>query len=79
MKKIHKEIEMDTTRIKAILLAAKYKNLSRAAEEFSYTPSALSHMADALEAELGVKLLLRTRAGVSLTEAGEQLKEKMEA
>ena len=70
---------MDTTRIKAILLAAKYKNLSRAAEDFSYTPSALSHMADALEEELGVKLLSRTRAGVSLTEAGEQLKEKMDA
>ena len=70
---------METIKIKAILLAAKYKNLSRAAEDFSYTPSALSHMADALEEELGVKLLLRTRAGVSLTEEGRLLWEKMEA
>ncbi|MBP3605450.1 MAG: LysR family transcriptional regulator [Clostridia bacterium] len=70
---------METMKIKAILLAAKYQTLSRAAEAFSYTPSALSHMADALEEELGVKLLARTRAGVRLTEAGEQLYEKMDA
>lgn len=70
---------METSRIKGLLLAAKYRSLSHAAEEFSYTPSALSHMADALEEELGVKLLSRTRAGVSLTEEGTLLKEKMEA
>ncbi len=70
---------METSRIKGLLLAAKYQSLSRAAEEFSYTPSALSHMADALEEELGVKLLTRTRSGVSLTEEGILLKEKMEA
>ena len=70
---------METMKIKAILSAAKYKSLSRAAEDFSYTPSALSHMADSLEEELGVKLLLRTRAGVSLTEEGTLLAEKMDA
>ena len=70
---------METMKIKAILSAAKYKSLSRAAEDFSYTPSALSHMADSLEEELGVKLLLRTRAGVSLTEEGKLLAEKMDA
>lgn len=70
---------METSRIKGLLLAAKYQSLSRAAEEFSYTPSALSHIADALEEELGVKLLSRTRAGVSLTEEGTLLKEKLEA
>ena len=70
---------METMKIKAILSAAKYKSLSRAAEDFSYTPSALSHMADALEEELGVKLLLRTRTGVSLTEEGMLLAEKMDA
>ena len=47
---------METMKIKAILAAAKYQTLSRAAEDFSYTPSALSHMADAFEEELGVKL-----------------------
>jgi signal peptidase I len=49
------------------------KSLSKAAEEFSYTPSALSHAADSVERELGVKLLKRTYAGVSLTEEGEKL------
>lgn len=70
---------METTKIKALLLAAKYQTLSRAAETFSYTPSALSHMTDALEDELGVKLLVRTRSGVYLTKEGELLRKKMEA
>ena len=70
---------METMKIKAILLAAKYQTLSRAAESFSYTPSAMSHMADSLEEELGVKLLERNRVGVKLTEAGELLREKMDA
>ena len=70
---------METMKIKAILSAAKYKSLSRAAQDFSYTPSALSHMADALEEELGVKLLSRTRAGVGLTEEGAMLEKKLNA
>lgn len=69
---------METDKIKAILAAVKYKTLSRAASEFSYTPSALSHMADSLEDELGVKLLVRTHKGVSLTEDGELLKQRLE-
>ena len=69
---------METDKIKAILAAVKYKTLSRAASEFSYTPSALSHMADSLEDELGVKLLVRTHKGVSLTEDGELLKQRFE-
>ncbi|MBO5009251.1 MAG: LysR family transcriptional regulator [Clostridia bacterium] len=68
---------METQKIKAILLAAEKKSLSAAAEELSYTPSAMSHMADALEEELGVKILERTRIGVELSEAGEKLKEKL--
>lgn len=70
---------METLKIKAILSAAKYQTLSRAAEDFAYTPSALSHMVDALEEELGVKLLVRTRAGVHLTSEGNLLREKMDA
>lgn len=68
---------METQKIKAILLAAEKNSLSAAAEELSYTPSAMSHMADALEEELGVKILERTRMGVELSEAGEKLKEKL--
>lgn len=64
---------MDTTKIKAFLMIEKYKNFSKVAEEFSYTPSAVSHMADALETELGIKLFKRTRKGVDLTGEGRQL------
>lgn len=70
---------METLKIRAILLAQQHKTLSRAAEAFSYTPSALSHMTDALEEELGVPLLVRTRSGVHLTEEGELLREKLQA
>ncbi len=38
-----------------------------------YTPSGVSHMADAVEAELGVTILQRGRGGVSLTNAGAAL------
>jgi DNA-binding transcriptional LysR family regulator len=70
---------METQKIRAILMAAEKKSLSAAAEEFSYTPSALSHMADSLEEELGIKILERTRIGVELSDAGKQLKDKLSA
>ena len=64
---------MDTLKIKAFLLIEKHGSFSGAAEELSYTPSALSHMADALEKELGVQLFTRTHKGVEITEAGKKL------
>lgn len=70
---------MDTIKIKALLTAIKLKSLSKAAEEFSYTPSAFSHMADSLEEELGVKILVRTSKGVELTTEGEKLFDKLNA
>lgn len=70
---------MDTQKIKAILSSAEYKSFSKTAEELLYTPSALSHMADSLEKELGVKLLDRTPKGVEFTEHGKKLKDKLEA
>lgn len=70
---------MDTIKIKALLTAIKLKSLSKAAEEFSYTPSAFSHMADSLEEELGVKILVRTSKGVELSSEGEKLFDKLNA
>ncbi|MBQ8685613.1 MAG: LysR family transcriptional regulator [Clostridia bacterium] len=70
---------MDTLKIRALLSAVKHKSLSKAAEEISYTPSALSHMADSLEAELGVRLLKRTPLGVEWTEDGLSLYESLVA
>lgn len=64
---------MDTEKIKVILSAIQHKSLSKAAEEASFTPSAMSHIADNLERELGVKILVRTPLGVSLSKEGEAL------
>lgn len=64
---------MDTQKIKVILSAIEYKSLSKAAEENSYTPSAMSHIADSIEHELGVKILERTPLGISLSQDGEEL------
>lgn len=64
---------MDTQKIKVILSAVRHKSLSKAAEEISYTPSAMSHIADSLENELGVRILERTPLGISLTEEGKEL------
>lgn len=64
---------MDTFKIKAILTAVEKKSLSKAAEEYSYTPSAFSHMLSAFEEDLGVKIFARSSTGVSLTEEGERL------
>lgn len=70
---------MDTLKIKTFLLVEKYKSFSKTAEKFSYTPSAISHIADSLENELGIKLFSRTQKGVELTEAGRHLYSKFSA
>lgn len=64
---------MDTFKIKAVIKAAEYKSLSKAAEEFSYTPSAFSHMMKSFEAELGMKIFNRYSTGVELTNEGKEL------
>ena len=70
---------MDTKKIKAILSAVEHKSFSKAAEELSYTPSAMSHIADGLEQELGVKILIRSPFGVFLSPEGKELYEYMVA
>lgn len=64
---------MDTFKIKAVLAAIEEGSLSRAAEKFSYTPSAFSHMLSAFEDELSVRIFHRSSRGVTLTEAGKRL------
>ena len=69
---------MDVIKARAFLCAVKNKSLKKAAEEFNYTPSAFSHMADSLEEQLGVKLIVRSYNGIELTENGKLLCEKLE-
>ena len=64
---------METSRYKAFAAAAGTGSLSRAAEQLSYSPSGVSQLIGALEADLGLSLLIRTRRGVSLSPAGEAL------
>jgi DNA-binding transcriptional LysR family regulator len=61
--------------IKAILVfhtAARAGSITRAAEELSVTPSAVSQQIQVLEVQLGVSLLAKAGRGVVLTEAGER-------
>jgi len=55
------------------IAAARLGNLSRAAASLHLTVSALSHQMRGLEDQLHRKLFERTRRGLTLTDAGEQL------
>jgi LysR family glycine cleavage system transcriptional activator len=52
--------------------AARAGSISRAAEEFGVTPSAITQQVQALEVQLGVSLLTKMGRRVVLTEAGER-------
>lgn len=64
---------MDTEKCKVLMKVIEKGSLSAAAEELGFTPSGVGYMIDAVEAELGLKLLNRTHAGVSLTPNGRRL------
>lgn len=70
---------MDLNKVKAVLTALKLKSFSKAAEELGYTNSALLHMADSIEDELGVLLFKRSFAGVEWTEEGKEIKPFLES
>ena len=60
-------------RYKALLKILDSGSFTRAAEELGYSQSAVSKMITSLEAELGVKLIQRSRYGIRLTPEGEDL------
>mgnify|MGYP002515931303 CR=1 FL=1 len=57
----------------ALLKVIEVGSFTKAAELLGYTQPALSQMIAALEKELSIKLLCRSRYGVSLTPEGERL------
>lgn len=59
--------------LRAFHRVAMEKNFTRAAAQLAMSRSGLSHAITALEARLGVRLLMRTTRSVSLTEAGQRL------
>ena len=53
---------MESARYKAFLAAVETGSFSRAAEQLNYTPSGVSQLVTALENELNVTLLHRTKS-----------------
>ena len=64
---------MDTKKLEALVTAVELGSFTRAAEVLGYTQSGLTHMMNSLEKDLGFTVLLRGRAGVRLTPAGERI------
>lgn len=58
---------MDTRKVRALIAVVESGNMTVAAEQLGYTPSGMSRMMDALEKELGIPLLIRSKGGVSPT------------
>lgn len=64
---------MDLDKAKIFLYAIDSGSLTRAAAEFDYTPSGISHMMSSMEAEVGFPLLIRTKTGIIPTENAKKL------
>lgn len=64
---------MDTKKYEVFEKVVDLASLTRAAEYFGMTQSGVSHMVAAIESELGLKLLKRSRTGARLTPDGEGL------
>jgi DNA-binding transcriptional LysR family regulator len=67
----------DFTSLTAFVAVAEEKSFTRAAKRQSVSPSAISHTIRGLEETLGVRLIARTTRSVALTEAGEQLLDRL--
>ncbi len=66
-------------RYEIFLKVAELGNITRAAEELSYTQSGVSHAVRSLEQECGTPLLSRGKTGVSLTQNGQLLLPRIQA
>ena len=64
---------MDTKKLEALATAVEMGRFTRASEVLGYTQSGLTHMMNSLEKDFGFPVLVRGRAGVRLTAAGERI------
>lgn len=64
---------MDTKKLEALLTSVELGSFTRAAEALGYTQSGLTHMMNSLEKDIGFTVLVRGRAGVRLTPAGQRI------
>lgn len=64
---------MSIKKYETLLKTVDLGSLTRASEELGYTQSAISQIISGLEEEMGLKLLIRDRSGVRLTEVGGRI------
>ena len=64
---------METARCRALVYAAELGSITKAAERMNYTPSAVSQLIQAMETEMDLQLLHRSKRGVALTEEGKKI------
>ncbi|NCB51161.1 MAG: LysR family transcriptional regulator [Clostridia bacterium] len=65
---------MNERHLKAFLSTAECGSFNKAAQKLYIAPQSLIKQIDSLEEDIGVKLFLRTRRGLSLTSAGEEMR-----
>ncbi len=66
-------VELDLGALRSFVTVSEEGSLTRAAPQLSVSASGLSRRIHQLERKLGVELLERSRPGVILTPAGEQI------
>ncbi len=64
---------MSIKKYETLLKTVDLGSLTKASEALGYTQSAISHIISGLEDEMGLRLLIRDRSGVRLTEEGGRL------
>jgi DNA-binding transcriptional LysR family regulator len=70
-------MDIDTRLLRYFAAVAEEGNLTRAAERLFVSQPALTKQVKQLEAQLGVQLFTRSRAGMALTEPGRTLAERV--
>ena len=70
---------MSLKKYEAFVRTVELGSLTKAAQSLGSTQSRISHILNDLEEEYGFRLMLRSRSGIELTEAGQLLLPKMRA
>lgn len=68
---------MNIQKVEIILRALQLGSLTKAAKEYLYTPSAISHILDAVEEEIGTKIIKRTYKGIEIESGCEEIIEEL--
>ncbi len=64
---------METKKVQALIETVKIGSINKAAEELGYTQSGLTYILNALEGEMGVKIINRNHNGISLSPVGKKI------